>query len=946
MSFSPPPAVRHWQILLILAVLLPLGALSFLNRATSLHGEDGVRWVGDAGALRAAALQAGGPGETAGVAAGDRLISVEGLPVREVRQLRDLLWGRGDMPTTYLLRRGEELLTRRIVPSLNGEENRFFYYLCLAGILGLGAGCLAAWRLPGEPACPLLLALSVALYLTLVLSPGGGGGILDWVLYWGDLAGRLFAAPLLVHFVLRVAGEKGDRGGVRSRTALYLPPVSLLALNLYLIPFKGALAFRDPQAAVAIKDRLEILAISCYAAAAALLLLLRLHTVTRSRIRWRLKWLATSAASGLLPFALLYGIPVALKIPPGTLGEFSVFPLCLVMIGFAAALFQDRAVSLDATLRGVVRWVLGGAILMGGGLLLSWSLGHLPGGLPRAGILPEVILPLVASALLMVLFRRSIARLADRLIGRTPPAMAHALLDFRSVLNGEIRLEELGSGLLEKLKEYFHLETALLLVRDGEGGLFRRIPPPEGSGRSEPPEIFHDASLAARLGGREMILMEAEREDAAGELDPFRRAGYRYLFPLVVGRQVNALLMVGLHRDGSPLGGEEVDVLEALASQAARSVEGARLYREIEQRIEKEARLRTRSQGILEASRIGILLSDDRGVVTQVNRSAGEILGRHDSVGKPLDSVLPRGLLMLLDRSGRGERPSGEQGRVYRYSFGGADGRTRMVNVTRAPLAAGSEEGQVYTFDDVSEETRREAMMLRQEHLASVGFLASQVAHEVNTPLTGIASYAQMLMARMSSRMPEMDLLRKIEAQAFRAAGIAGSVLNLSRRREGEPLQRMDPGPVVAECLTLFETHLKGKNIRLTMERAASLPCIRGSRGRLQQAVLNLLMNAAGALPEGGEIRLEMDVDGEFLRIRVADDGVGISPEILPRIFEPFFTARSGGQGTGLGLSVVRQIMDEHRGRVLVESRPGAGSTFDLLIPAEASRLPEASHGA
>src|SRR5439155_13433432 len=151
---------------------------------------------------------------------------------------------------------------------------------------------------------------------------------------------------------------------------------------------------------------------------------------------------------------------------------------------------------------------------------------------------------------------------------------------------------------------------------------------------------------------------------------------------------------------------------------------------------------------------------------------------------------------------------------------------------------------------------------------------------------------------------------------------------------------------VVAECLTLFETHMKGKRIRMITERAPSLPLIRGHRGKIQQAVLNLLMNAAEALPSGGEIRLGLDQEAEHLRIRVTDNGVGISPEALPRIFEPFFTARHDGSGTGLGLSVVRRVLEEHGGRVEVQSLPGAGSTFTLSFPAEGSATPEVSRGA
>jgi two-component system NtrC family sensor kinase len=739
--------------------------------------------------------------------------------------------------------------------------------------------------------------------------------------------------------------QEGDRPRSPGRVALYLPALALFALNLYLIPLRGALRYADPVAAVAWKDRLEILVISSYGTAAAALLLLRLWTATRSKTRWRLKWLALSAVAGLLPLALFYGLPVALGIPPGTLGELSLFPLCLVPLGCSAALFQDRAVDLDFTLRGAARWTLFAAVFLGASLALSWGLGHLPEGGGRSGVLREVMLPLLLSALLAVFLRPWIWRTTDAMLGTLPPGVSRTLLDFRSVLNADLRVEDLGNAFLEKLRGSFQIEAACLLVREGTGSEFR--PVPATTGEDTPGKgisLTLGRETAALLSIRESILLGGEGEEIEREFDESQRRGFRYLFPMVTGRELQALLLTGPHRDGSPLAAVELEALAAISAQAARGIEGARLYREIRERMEKEEALREQSRMILEASRIGILLADGGGMVTQANRSAGEILGNPDCAGRPLASVLPRGLLLLLDRSGRLER-SGE-GRVFRYSFGGADGRKRTVNVTRARLGEGPGEGQVYTLDDITEEVRREEKMLRQDHLASVGLLASQVAHEVNTPLTGIASYAQMLMSRLSSRLPEMDLLRKIEAQAFRAAGIAGSVLSFSRRREGERNELMDAGPVVAECLTLFETQLKGKRIRMTTERAASLPAIHGHRGRIQQAVMNLLMNAAAALPGGGEVRLGMDREGEFLRIRVADNGIGIPADIVPRIFEPFFTARPDGTGTGLGLSVVRQVMEEHGGRVSVESVPGAGSTFTLLIPAAQDAAQEISHGA
>jgi two-component system NtrC family sensor kinase len=301
---------------------------------------------------------------------------------------------------------------------------------------------------------------------------------------------------------------------------------------------------------------------------------------------------------------------------------------------------------------------------------------------------------------------------------------------------------------------------------------------------------------------------------------------------------------------------------------------------------------------------------------------------------------------MRLDRAGResGRSASGE--RVFRFSLGDAGGKLRVINASRSCLGGDPLSGRVYTLDDISEEVRREESMVRHDHLAELGLLASQVAHEVNTPLAGIASYAQLLMARMKSRLPELELLKKIETQAFRAAGIAGSVLNFARRKDGEPVQEFDPGAVIAESLALFEPQLKGKRIRLSLERAPSLPRLQGHRGKIQQVILNLLLNAAQALPAGGEIRLALDRDGESVRLRVADNGVGIPEQNLPRIFEPFFTVRSDGKGTGLGLAVVQRIVLEHGGTIQVESVEGAGTTFTVTLPAAQVFRGEVARGA
>lgn len=428
-----------------------------------------------------------------------------------------------------------------------------------------------------------------------------------------------------------------------------------------------------------------------------------------------------------------------------------------------------------------------------------------------------------------------------------------------------------------------------------------------------------------------------------------REAGFQYLFPLAVKGSARGFLLCGARRDGAPLGGEDLDTLAALAAQAAGGIEATRLRREIEERNHREKRLRREADAILQSARMGILLTDATGVITAANSAAEELVECADLLGLAIERVLPEDLLERLNganQAGCAEERQGKGASVLRYVLERHGGEGRVVNARRSFLEGNELSGSVYALDDISEEVRREEKMVRQDHLAAVGLLASQVAHEVNTPLSGIASYAQILMDRMKSRVPEMELLKKIEAQAFRAAGIAGSVLNFTRRKEEAPAEEFDPGPVIAESLALFEPNLKGKRIRFSMERAPSLPAIRGHRGQVQQVVLNLLLNAAQALPAGGEIRLCLDRDGEAIRIRVSDTGVGIPARHLSRIFEPFYSVRTDGSGTGLGLSVVQKIVKEHGGSIQVESVEGSGSTFTVFLPACPVREKELAHGA
>jgi len=210
--------------------------------------------------------------------------------------------------------------------------------------------------------------------------------------------------------------------------------------------------------------------------------------------------------------------------------------------------------------------------------------------------------------------------------------------------------------------------------------------------------------------------------------------------------------------------------------------------------------------------------------------------------------------------------------------------------------------------------------------------LAAGVAHEINTPLTGISSYAQMLIEDLETDDARRSVLEKIETQTRRASDIANSLLNLARP-ERSAFEALSVNDTVTEAIQLLEPQLRARSVRLESMLEADLPAIRGHKAKLQQVVLNLLINAADAVGSGGRVALETRSDDARVVLEVTDNGVGITKDDLTRIFDPFFTTKGRGKGSGLGLSISYGIVREHGGALEVESEPGEYTRFRITFP-------------
>ncbi|HFB99016.1 MAG TPA: histidine kinase, partial [Bryobacterales bacterium] len=260
--------------------------------------------------------------------------------------------------------------------------------------------------------------------------------------------------------------------------------------------------------------------------------------------------------------------------------------------------------------------------------------------------------------------------------------------------------------------------------------------------------------------------------------------------------------------------------------------------------------------------------------------------------------------------------------------------REAILNIAVAPLVSKNLQqiGRLIIFDDITDRAELEQQLIQAEKLSSIGLLAAGVAHEVNTPLAVISTYAQMLARQISGDETKARMLEKIAKQTFRASEIVNSLLNFSRTSQTE-FGEVDLNRIIQETISLIEPQLRKAGIELELSLAADLPPIKGNAGRLQQVFLNLFLNARDAMEEGGKLRVRSFVSDGSVQVDVADTGKGIPPEILSRIYDPFFTTKPAKRGTGLGLSVTYGIVREHGGTIEVESLPGAGTCFHLDFP-------------
>jgi PAS domain S-box-containing protein len=386
--------------------------------------------------------------------------------------------------------------------------------------------------------------------------------------------------------------------------------------------------------------------------------------------------------------------------------------------------------------------------------------------------------------------------------------------------------------------------------------------------------------------------------------------------------------MCGLRYGEMPFSSDDLELVRTLLDQASLAIENAHLLDRLQTQLEEVRELKQYTESVIEASPAGIAVLDADGRIQSANLAFAALAGADPDAlrRKRLLDVLP------LERM-----PSPTDGPVELGIVDGR-GRERSIQASVAPFSSARGAGAVLVVNDITERMAMERKLEEKERLASLGIMAAGIAHEVNTPITGISSYAQMLLDATPSEDPRYPLLKKVERQTFRASRIVNSLLKLARNQEVEA-RPINVSELVSECLELLRDRTETLGIKVEATPATSETIAVGSDGELQQVFTNLLQNAIEAMHGGGTLRVTTQRTDAWIEVAIDDSGPGIDAAARERVFEPFYSTKSRAGGTGLGLSISHEIVRRHGGELAIEDRPdGPGCRFVVrLKPARRS---------
>jgi two-component system, NtrC family, sensor kinase len=919
-----------------------LASLNLAKEGSFPLPTDQVSWVEAPGGLMAQRVLKDGPGQRAGIKAGDLLTAAklsgsrgESIPTPRISFLTRQwfaagVWGRVDY---YLVRSGIPIHASVILAEADRSQDQG---LRLIALVYLCIGLYVLFRRWTAPRATHFYIFCLASFVLYSFNYTGKLNTFDWTIYWGKIIAEALQPALFLHFALAFPEERPASRRHWINSLIYVPGLAVIGLQI--------LAQSRWQATELLSMRLNQLAmgyLAVYYVLAALVFFRNYLRQENPLRRQQLKWLTRGTLLTVIPFTVLDVIPFLTGITvPSTLVKLGGICLIFLPLTFSWAIVRYRLMDVDLIFKRGVTYTLATAALVGlyfGAVAVAAELVHTR--LPSAGAW-GLIAAIIITAQLFEPLKRAIQDRVDRVFDHKRYDYRQTLITFGRGLSSQTDLGRLLSSIVDRLSETLLVSRVAIFFPDTVGGYrlmtARGLPAPLLNQEDYPGLGFlnfdgPDAGSHIFLENPQQLLhLREEQRHAAATLD------LNYYLPCRLQQNTIAVIGLGRTTHGDFLTSEDVELLESLASYIGIAIQNARLYASLEQKISEYERLKEFNENIVESINVGVFAVDLEERIESWNAQMEVMyaMSRQEAVGQNLRDILPANFVQEFLRL---KHDAGVHN-LYRFRLQTRSGENRCANVAIAPLVSRNFEvvGRIIIVDDITERTELEAQLAQADKLSSIGLLAAGVAHEVNTPLAVISSYTQMLAKQVRGDQRVAPLLDKITQQTFRASEIVNGLLNFSRTGAAE-FTELDLNHIIEDTLKLLEHQFRTSQVQLQTSLEHNLPPILGNSGKLQQVFLNLFLNAKDAMAAGGTLSVATTANGH-VAVDISDTGSGIALEHMQRIYDPFFTTKltvSEGQrrGTGLGLAVSYGIIQEHAGKIQVESQVGSGTTFHLEFP-------------
>jgi len=935
-------------VIVPLAAVLALGAMNVVRKAQWRDVTDGVVWATAENGLRAVRVDPESEAFLrAGIRKGDVLTAINKVPVRTKSDVLKALWQAAatDQSVTYDINKEGMQIYPTFYPQRKAP-NPIYYYLVLVGIMTLAIALIVYFNSRGLMSLPYvffyLLALTFAGFM--IFSPTGEMGALDLVFHGLDKLGFLAFPPLLLHFFMIFPLRKRFLKRHPSlRLGLYAPAAALGLVRLRMFvpfpaPWSEATVLRT-------QDTLEHLELLHFAVFALITLAILTHSTFRAPnilLRKQLRIIVLGLSFGVLPSLVFYIVPFLLGGRPSTGAELTVLLQALIPLAFSYSISRYRLVDIEVFLKKAATLTFSFFVIASLYLFVSSRTRLFSENRLNAIVLGA--LAIVLGATLFTPLKRMFQTLLDRAIYKRSYEYRRTLLSITRDLNRERDLGRLAQSLIDAIANALNLrQLSLFLADESDRKAFVVLKTRSGAGTPAGRMVLDDWLVRA-LRERDWIgfISASESEPARAALEKLSAAGFFHVLPLRVEDKVVGVLAMGKKHDGSFFSREDWELLTTISGPAALALENADLYGRESVRAMEMQRLKDYSENIIESLTVGVSVIDEAGQVIGWNRVLEDQIGvrKEQALGRRLHDILgPASASALFPEEGQADFRL-----LSEITLETPGGGQKIFDVARTPLLDNALQayGTIIVFEDITDKIRLQQQLLTSEKLASIGLLSAGVAHEINTPLTGISSYIQMLQKKLTNTH-YAQILEKVEAQTDRVAKIIKNLLAFARSPSEASFQRVDLKSSLEEILSLIDYKLKTMNIRLALDLAA-VPPLYAQGERLQQVFINIILNALDAMPGGGQLGIALTAEAGSAVVRISDTGTGIKPEHRSRIFDPFFTTKGVGKGTGLGLSISYAIVKEHDGRIDVQSEVGRGSTFTITLPigGEGARKPAA----